>query len=477
MVCLVFVRGAQNTDSRGVSLTHWLSKESLRCLAATLLIASLTTASEPFAASYGHVKTSSSANRVYDVTDHGADPTGVADSTKSIQATIDTAGSNAYIYIPPGIYRVSSTLIVSRDRVHIEGAGPHATQLLFDGTETDTLFLLSAGSHIIYQGSLSNLALWSNDSTHTKLAIDLRDSSGYRIENIVIGGNVVHGSSFYWSGAESIGVRIKGREFGMVKNLYNYADKPIVIADNPNSIIDIDHFHFQDLYLSAHGAPSITIEDGVNLSNVTFDGANPWVGGTYGLYWSDTTTKQASNNLMIKGLRTEQGTDSTAYSIYIRHNSTLQNLHVEDSLLDGNRKGVYLRKVQNAIFETTQYSSTMLEAFNATADTISSLTFLNCFWQVGSTAKLDNYALYDSLPNYEDKKPIPNTAYYVSMQAISSGDQMQRRRIPIIATRSLPDASPSMDGTVIIEDAGPGNRNMIIYAGGQRFRIQGGTPF
>src|SRR5688572_11407 len=156
-----------------------------RCLVATLLIASLGTAPESFAASYEHLQTSSRANRVYDVTDYGADATGVADSARAIQTAIDAAGSNAYIHIPAGVYRVSSTLTVSSDRVHIAGAGPHATQLLFDVTDNDTLFLLSAGSHIIYQGSLSNLALWSNDSTHTKLAIDLRDSSGYRIENIV----------------------------------------------------------------------------------------------------------------------------------------------------------------------------------------------------------------------------------------------------------------------------------------------------
>ena len=44
----------------------------------------------------------------------------------------------------------------------------------------------------------------------------------------------------------------------------------------------------------------------------------------------------------------------------------------------------------------------------------------------------------------------------------------------VFATASLPIGDTSMDGTILIEDAGVGDRNFIIYAGGQRFRIDGG---
>lgn len=47
----------------------------------------------------------------------------------------------------------------------------------------------------------------------------------------------------------------------------------------------------------------------------------------------------------------------------------------------------------------------------------------------------------------------------------------------VIATANLPAAGVSEDGRVIIEDAGAGDRNLIIYAGSQRFRIDGGVPF
>lgn len=48
-------------------------------------------------------------------------------------------------------------------------------------------------------------------------------------------------------------------------------------------------------------------------------------------------------------------------------------------------------------------------------------------------------------------------------------------KIPIVATSDLPAASTAMNGTILIEDNGTGNRNIIIYAGSQRFRIDGGA--
>ena len=49
--------------------------------------------------------------------------------------------------------------------------------------------------------------------------------------------------------------------------------------------------------------------------------------------------------------------------------------------------------------------------------------------------------------------------------------------IPVIATASLPAAAAALNGTIIIEDNGTGDRNLIIFAGGQRFRIDGGAAF
>lgn len=55
---------------------------------------------------------------------------------------------------------------------------------------------------------------------------------------------------------------------------------------------------------------------------------------------------------------------------------------------------------------------------------------------------------------------------------VSAAGQMD---VPVIATASLPAAATAMNGAVIIEDAGAGDRNLIIYGGGERFRIDGGA--
>lgn len=47
----------------------------------------------------------------------------------------------------------------------------------------------------------------------------------------------------------------------------------------------------------------------------------------------------------------------------------------------------------------------------------------------------------------------------------------------VVATASLPAAGTSQNGRILIEDAGAGDRNLVIYAGGQRFRIDGGAAF
>lgn len=80
----------------------------------------------------------------------------------------------------------------------------------------------------------------------------------------------------------------------------------------------------------------------------------------------------------------------------------------------------------------------------------------------------------------EDLKVYDGTATY-SRSTSTGGTQTMSKfpvgAIPVIATASLPAAGASMNGTIIIEDAGAGDRNIIVYAGAQRFRIDGGASF
>lgn len=46
---------------------------------------------------------------------------------------------------------------------------------------------------------------------------------------------------------------------------------------------------------------------------------------------------------------------------------------------------------------------------------------------------------------------------------------------PVVTTANLPAASASMDARIVIEDGGTGDINLIIYARGERYRINGGS--
>jgi hypothetical protein len=351
------------------------------------------------------------------VLDFGADPTGVSDSTTAIQNAINSFPSGrGMVFLPAGTYKVASTITVAQDRIHLVGAGSWATQLLFAPTANGSCLKLSKGASVLFQGSVVGISFYSADSTYTKTALEIVDVSGYNIEDIVVGGGVVSGGSTFWSGGTgSRGVWTRGREAVVLNRLYVYADKPIEISPNPNSSISIDHFHFENCYLGANGFPCVTINTGVNLTNVTFDGYQVWVLGTHGLYWLDTTTVGVSQTLSVLNVRTEQGTSSAAYSVYVSHNSSLQSLKIENCQFDLARNGIYLRKVErasiyNIIDAATAGTHTILNADS----TVKEIDIRNCYWNTGAIASLSGQNVVFSTQG-PITAALPSTALYTSV--------------------------------------------------------------
>jgi hypothetical protein len=355
---------------------------------------------------------------VVSVKDFGAVGDGVADDTAAIQAAINSfASGRGAVYIPPGTYKVTSTITVAQDRIHLVGAGSWATQLLFSPTANGSCLKLSKGASVLFQGSVKGICFFSNDSTYTKSALEIVDVSGYNIEDIVVGGSVVSGGSNFWSGgaAGSRGIWVKGREAIRVDRIYAYADKPIEISANPNNSISIDHAYFTNCYLGANNFACVSINDGVNLTNVSFDGYQAWVLGAYGLYWVDSTTTGVSQTLSLFNVRTEQGTNSSAYSVYISHNSNLQSFTIENSQLDSARNGIYLRKVERAsIYNVLDGSSSGTHTILNVDSTVKEIDIRNCYWNTGAVASLTGQNVV-----FSSQGPIaaalPSTALYTSV--------------------------------------------------------------
>lgn len=345
---------------------------------------------------------------------YGADSTGVADSAAAINTAIKVAKNmlnGGFVFLSHGVYKVVSQLTVDQSRIWLRGDGMYATQLLFAPTGNATCLQFGKLGAETFQCKLSDLCIFSADSTFTKIALDLLDCGETQISNVAIGGSVGVGGVSYWSGASSVGLHLRGRELADIGPMQISADIPIQISQNPNNSISIDHHHFHDLTLTANANPCVLIDTGVNLSDVTFDGYQAWVKGTYGLYWSDTTSSQVSFRLHLENVRMEQGTSTSAYMCYVSHNTGLQGLVVEKFEGGLDRNGFYLRKVANTSLRDGYYISATLIALNADS-TNTGLVIDNVFWQAGCTVTLTGQTLIIGAPFNPNGAPLPPWAYY-----------------------------------------------------------------
>lgn len=367
---------------------------------------------------------------VVSVLDYGADPTGVADSTAAIQAAIDSLGTSAgTVYFPSGVFKVTSTIRVKYDRQHLVGSGMYSTEIRFAPTANDVCFHFEkysgAPSSVLVQGSIKDLSIYSTDSTYEKTAIDLIDTGGYEVANIVVGGSVAVGSTGLWSNGvngASIGIKTNGREAGVFNYLYIAADIPINLADNPNSTLDVDHFHFSNLYLLGGDGVSLTnplfkIESGVNIQNLTLDGFQAWVGGGAGFSYVDTTTTQSSQQITIKNVRHETGLNPALHMIRIEHNTAVNQLVIDNCFGAQSQLGIKLREINAASLSNSLMLCTTGSALDVDS-TVSPLKLDNFSRQSGST--IDVGTLVKVFDSGIFAQGGPSFAYYQDPSVITT---------------------------------------------------------
>jgi len=317
------------------------------------------------------------ANKVVKVADFGAKCDGITDDTNAVRNALVAAGAYSRIEFPAGICLITDTITLSEQRQHLVGSGMHVTYLKFAPTEKGGKTLLKVQAllaSVYFQGSIRDLGFGSDDQQHAKTGIEIVDASGFVIENV---------ASYPWTGANSIGFRTRGREFGLFRNIHISADRPLLISDNPNHSIDIDHHSFSDCYLIANKNPVVEIEGGVNLAHVTFGGAQAWVKGTGGLRWLDRGTSTVGIALRIQNVRWEQAESTTGYFVDIEHNYNLHQLSIEHAYGGLNARGFKLRKVRHATLRTAYYDGTG-EALNVDSS-VYPLLLENSWFQAGST--------------------------------------------------------------------------------------------
>lgn len=320
----------------------------------------------------------------------GAKCDGNTDDTQAIQRAIDIASPNK-VLLPTATCKIIDTLLISNHRTTVEGSGSDASNLQFAPTVDNKAAILVdlATAAVISQVRLRGFSIKTDDTTHLKIGIDIVDGSETIVEDVVIGTqNAWRGGTSVspFTGTGSIGIRLQGRELGTFRNVRSCGAIPLYIANNPNfASIDLDHHKFESFLFIPYGNnPSIYVEDGTVLTNVTFE-AGAWALGGAGFYWPDTTATTNSQNLVFRNIRAEQFTAGNGYLISITKNSPLRGLRVEDVFGGSGHNGVYLRGVTQAVFDTFSYIGT-LECIN----TDGPFDWRNSLCQSTSTANLNS---------------------------------------------------------------------------------------
>jgi hypothetical protein len=137
--------------------------------------------------------------------DHGADPSGIVDSTSAIQAAIDevSEAGGGTAHVPTGDYRIDGLLTVRTSGVVVAGDGPALSRLWFTRTEgmSDTNHLQITGS--VVEGVEHPLSIDGEPFSHE---VHLLDASGLRVGDDVAVGWVItddfvadHGMTGVWS--------------------------------------------------------------------------------------------------------------------------------------------------------------------------------------------------------------------------------------------------------------------------------------
>jgi hypothetical protein len=243
----------------------------------------------------------------------GVCDSGAFDNTAAVQAAITAARSvpslfEGVVQGGPCDYRVrnggvnGANALVDTYGVWFVGTSPEGTNFLFDPVQDGTALLVSNGASGIYHGGMTNWGFLSGDGAHTKKALVIVDTIGdYVLNNVTIGGTVVHNGSQYWSGGTgSTGLQLMGRNFYNSNNLRIYADIPFNISQNPNAAIDLDVSNFKDSEFNGWNNPCIVVDPGVRLTRVAFTGITHCGPGTHGFFFNGSlggtnTTASASS--------------------------------------------------------------------------------------------------------------------------------------------------------------------------------------
>lgn len=416
-----------------------------------------------------------------DVKNYGAIGDGFTDDTVAIQAAITAAlalgGGRVYFPQPSVYYKVTSTLNISGVFAYLHFASDMAwygTTIQWGGGNNSAVFksLGWKGSHIeginISLGSATGMTAWdiNEDASHIS-------TSNLTFRNCHV--NLKNGTS-------NIGWRHgnQGTASGYDNSLHTWINCTVEgdTALGTSGQIGWTWRHLNCLgytWINCYGSSLAAAWSGLNSSGLGAGGGDmQWIGcngsnNTVDFQWNNSTP------LTVIGGRFENGKKL----IDVPFGDTpcpVVNLIgvVVDEYSPSDSRVVYMKSAAHITFQGCRFNKasgsygadmitlgSVLSNYGSLAVINSTGTWTDPFYTLAGTnwiRRLDGNAIVD-----------PNST--------GSGNVQNLLTHGVIATASLPAAAAAQDGRIVIEDNGAGDRNLVVYAGGQRFRIDGGVAF
>lgn len=355
------------------------------------------------------------------------DLTNATSNTAKIQAVIDRLEAlnlGGEIRLPEidsasGRIRIEGGLTINGNGIWITGAGMGTRINHVPNASGDVLFhFQNLSSTVIQRCGLRNIFIQSSDTSTNKVAVKMTDTTEFWSEGVNI---------FGYTGSNSIGYQIQGRDYGTIHKALIQADRPIVIEANPNDPnIALDHFVFDNLYVSSGAAqPLISVATGINVFCSTFSNQS-WVLGNAGFKWIDTTSAANSSGLVFRNIRREQGTDAAEYAINIQHNQRLRGLYISNFQTGGNDRGFRFRKCR-AVLDQVYYQGTTNEALNIDG-TNERVTLRDVDFLGGSTVTTTGMvAIREELDPEDNTEPLHATVTFVPSTAANLVNEIRFR--------------------------------------------------
>lgn len=462
-----------------------------------------------------------------DVRLYGATGDGTTDDTSAIDAAlavVNVAGGS--LYFPQGIYRTTGGHVV-RNAVRIRGDGPEASKILNVSTSPTFTFASTVlPNRELRFTSIEDIWLHGNSGTNAaqkgikvenpfhfttaRLKVELFGGIGIDIEKGASGST--YGQSVYIDTTAVLnclkgGIRIYTQGVGNSVDIASIRrstlneNKPYGIYLHHVVACEIENCEFagygnvtpRGVPIAVNGGNNIAIKGACSFEGNDGDGATQnynirfgWDGdlnASTGVSGANTDVVLIQNN----DFKPPNGTGDITH-IWI---DWVRCLVVEGNLFEGSAsrtvKGVQFSTnlAQTGVFRftTNRWTSTLNTKLVGTPPPL--------IWQDVPLGLLSDAVGAIAAYGFQGDAltQVPFWTRYVGESfdrfqilidgTIKVGDgtgaPVQKCAARVVATASLPAAGAAMDGTVIIEDAGAGNRNLIIYAGGERFRIDGGA--